>query len=261
MAFLLFVSLLWGPTALWLVYRSLRGPRGRLRETFTTVSEPMRSSQLAPDEPEALLGLDGYWVCETCRSLNHPEVNRCYGCRTAKGSAGRQAAGELPVTRGVPVMAEGSLGRQAAGELPVTRGVPVMAEGIARSSDEAAGMTVDPATPRDAPPAPAILVRAPEHAWSAAPPEAPAGVTVCPFLGFRDDPSTRYDFPDPANFCHATSERRAASVASPRRFVASMGGTRRPEPIGVEHQKSRCLTAAHEQCARHPAAKVVAANP
>jgi len=239
MAFLLFVSLLWGPTALWLVYRSLRGPRGRLRETFTTVSEPMRSSQLAPDEPEALLGLDGYWVCETCRSLNHPEVNRCYGCRTAKGSAGRQAAGELPVTRGVPVMAEG----------------------IARSSDEAAGMTVDPATPRDAPPAPAILVRAPELEWSAAPPWASAGVPICPFLGTKNDPSTRYDFPDPANFCHATSERRAASVASPRRFVASMGGTRRPEPIGVEHQKSRCLTAAHEQCARHPAAKVVAANP
>jgi hypothetical protein len=134
-----------------------------------------------------------------------------------------------------------------------------MADGIARPSGEAAGTTVAPATPRNAPPAPEIAVRAPEHVLSAAPPEAPAGVPVCPFLGFRNDPSTRYDFPDPANLCHATSERGATSVASPRRFVTSMAGTRRSQPIGVEHQKSRCLTAAHKQCARYPAVEVVAA--
>jgi hypothetical protein len=85
-------------------------------------------------------------------------------------------------------------------------------------------------------------------------------VPVCPFLGFKHDPSTRYDFPDAANFCHATSARRGAAVASPRRFVTGLSGARRAEPIGVEHQQSRCLTAAHELCARYPAAEGVAAN-
>ena len=238
LGFALFVTLLYGPTALWLGYRALRQYRGRLPEPFNAESKPMRRSQLAPDEVEALVGSDEFWVCGTCRSLNRREANRCYGCRTAKGSAGRQAPGELPVSRGVPVMADG----------------------IARSSGEAAGTTVALATPRDAPPAPEIRVRAPEHVLSAAPPEALAGVPVCPFLGFRDDPSTRYDFPDPGNLCHATSERGATSVASPRRFGTRMAGTRRSQPIDAEHQKSRCLTAAHEQCARYPAVEVVAAS-
>lgn len=238
LGFLLFVTLLWGPTALWLGYRSLRGHRGRLPGPFDGVSEPMRSSQLEPDQPAALVGSDGFWVCGTCSSLNRREANRCYGCQAAKGSPGRQAPNELLVSPGVPVMADG----------------------IARPSGKAAGTTVALATPRNAPPVPEILVRAPEHVLSAAPPEAAAGVPVCPFLGLGDDPSTRYDFPDPRNRCYATLERGATSMGSRRRFVTGMAGTRRPQPIGAEHQKSRCLTAAHGQCARYPAVEVVAAN-
>jgi len=255
----LIVALLWGPTALWLAYITIRGHRGQHDSgPFTAVSEPMRSLQLAPDELEALVELDGFWVCRTCRSLNRREGNRCYSCRTAKGIAGRQAPGQLPFSRGVPVMAEGIA--RSSGQLPFSRGVPVMAEGIARSSGAATGTTVAIATPRNAPPEPETHVPAPGHLLSAALLEAPAGVPVCPFLGWRDDPSTRYDFPDPTNLCHATSEWGATSVASPRRILTGVAGTRRSSPIGLGHQESHCLTAAHEQCARYPAVEVVAAN-
>jgi len=228
----LFVALLWGPTALWLVYRTLRGHRGRL-------SGPFSRSQLAPDELEASVDSDGFWACGTCSSLNRGEANRCYSCRTAKGSAGRQAPSELPVSPGVPVMAD-SVARSSR-ELPVSPGVPVMAASAARSSGEVAGTTLALATPRNAPPVSEVHVRAPEKVLSAAPSEAPGGVPVCPFLGLRKDPSTRYDFPDPGNSCRAA-------------------GARRPQPISVEHQKSRCLTAAHEPCARYVAVEMVAAN-
>jgi hypothetical protein len=236
----LVVTLFWGLTALWLAYRTPRGHRGRHPlESFTESS-------------------DGLWLCGTCLSLNRRDVNLCYNCRTAEVSAGRQTPGELSVSRGVPVMAEGIAGRQAPGELSVSRGVPVMAEGSAVSSGEAAGTTVAPATPRNAFPAPEILVRAPEHRLSAAVLGAPTSVPVCPFLGFRDDPSTRYDFPDPANLCHAPSGRASTSLASPRQFVTGSAGHRRPQPIAAQYQKSRCLTAAHEQCARYLAVEVVA---
>jgi hypothetical protein len=275
---ILLVTLLWGPTALWLVYRALRGSDGRLPESSIAVSEPMPSARLAADELEALVASDGFWVCDTCHSLNRREANRCYGCRTAKDSPGRQAPDELevgpgvpvmlPVSRGFPVMAE-DIARSARElpvrpgvpvMLPVSRGFPVMAEDIARSSGGAAPTTVALAAPRHAPPAPEIVAGAPEVATSAARPEAAAGARVCPFFGLKDDPSTRYDFPDPANRCHATSERGGTSVAPLRRFAIGTAGTTRSQPIGVIHQESLCLTAAHVQCAQYPAGDGVAAN-
>lgn len=236
----LVVTLLWGLTALWLAYRTPHEHRGRHPlESFT-------------------VGSDRLWLCWTCLSLNRRDVNLCYNCQTAKGITGRQTPGEMQVSRGYPVMADG-IARYPGG-LPVSRVVPVMAEGTAESSGEAAGTTVAPANPRNAPPAPEILVRAPDHLLSAAVLGAPTSVPVCPFLGFRDDPSTRYDFPDPANVCLAPSGRGTTSLASPRRFLTGTAGTRRPQPIAAQHQKSHCLTAAHQQCARYPAVEVVAAN-
>ncbi|HEY5275121.1 MAG TPA: hypothetical protein VIK38_01050 [Coriobacteriia bacterium] len=214
------VAVFWGLTATWLAYRTARGRRGRHPpESFAERS-------------------NGLWLCGTCLSLNRRDMNFCYNCRRAKGFSGRRTPGELPVSRGVPVMAKRSAG----------------------SSDEDAGTTVAPATPRNPPPAPEILVRAPEHLLSAAVVGALPNVPACPFLGFRDDSSTRYDFPDPANLCHATSGSGTTSVASPRRFVTGVAGTRRPQPIAAQYQKSLCLTAAHEQCARYLAVEVVAAK-
>lgn len=120
-------------------------------------------------------------------------------------------------------------------------------------SAEAAETTLAPAVPASDPLPPEILVGAPALAVSSAPSEAGAGLPVCPFLGFRDDPSTRCDFPDPANVCHATSAGGATSVAFARRLIAGKAGTRRSQPIAVEHQEVCCLTAAHRSCARYPA--------
>jgi hypothetical protein len=118
-----------------------------------------------------------------------------------------------------------------------------MADGIARSSGETAGTTVAFA-----------------HARFAAPPEAPAGVPICPLLGFKDDPATRYDFPDPRNCCHAVSRRSDTPVAFAQRFVNGVTGAGRSQPIGVEDQEARCLTPAHERCARYLAVEIITAR-
>ncbi len=270
----LFVALLWGPTALWLVYRTLRGRRGRL-------SGPFSRSQLAPDELEAVVGSDGFWACGTCRSLNRGEAERCYKCRMAKGAADRLAPSELPISPGVPVMAKGAADRLAPSELPISPGVPVMAKGaadrlapselpispgvpvmakgaadrlapselpispgvpvmakdIARPAREPAGTTVALASPRNAGPAPEVLVRTPEKVLFAASSEAPAGAPICPFLRSPNEPSTPSDIPDQANLC---------------------GLDQYFQPIAVEFQQSRCVTAAHTRCARYTGADVPA---
>ena len=212
----LFVALLYGPTVLWLVFRTLRGYRRRVPESG--VSERMRTSQLAPGEGESLDDPDAFWACGGCRSLNRRESNRCYSCRMAKDSASRLAPGQQTVSGWVPVMADD----------------------IARSTGVAVGTAGIPPATWNAPKTPEVPVGAPEQPTVAARPEAPAGATVCPFLGLRNDPSTRYDFPDPGNSCRPT-------------------GTTRSQPIDLGHQQSRCLTAAHVQCARYRAVEVVVA--
>ena len=203
---------------------------------------------------------DGTWYCRTCHSLNRREANRCYSCRMAKDSAGRQTPGRPAGSPGVPVMAESiarSAGRPAGGpRVPV----PVTAARIARSSGKAAGATVARATSKIAAAAPKVAVLAPAHVVFAVQPEASALVSVCPFLGLRDDPSTRYDFPESANRCHSASRRGGGSVAFFPRTIAAFSGTKRPQPIGLEHQASCCLTTAHETCARYRTVKGVAAN-
>jgi hypothetical protein len=234
----LLVTLLWGPTALWLAYRAVLGHRGRLSGSSDIAYEPMRSSQPSTDEIEALVARDGFWVCWTCRSLNRREAKVCYGCKTAMDSAGRQAPAEPAVTRMVPVMADG----------------------IARSAGEVAGATVSRVASGDALPAPGVLVRDPVPVFLAAPRESPRGAPACPYLGFRDDPTTRCDFPDPRNLCHAAPDRGETPFAFPRGLITRKGSTTRSSPIGPEHQGSTCLAATYEQCARYPAAEAVAAN-
>jgi hypothetical protein len=214
----LFIALLYGPTALWLVLRTLRGHRRRLPESG--VSERMRGAELASGEGESLDDPDAFWACGGCRSLNRRESNRCYSCRMAKDATSRQAAGQQTASGWVPVMADDT----------------------ARSTGVAVGTTVIPPAPWNAPKTPEIPVGAPEQLTVAAGPGAPAVAPVCPFLGLRNDPSTRYDFPDPGNSCRPA-------------------GSTRSQPIDLGHQQSRCLTVAHTQCARYRAVEaVVAAN-
>jgi hypothetical protein len=237
LGFALLLTLLWGPTALWLAYRALRGHRSRRSELFTVGSETVPIPLRAPGQPEGLAS-QGFWVCGACRSMNRRKAKHCYSCQTAMGSTGQPAPGVQPVSRMVPVMAEG----------------------LARRSGETTRTTAPPAAPGTDLPRLDVLARDPGLVLTAAPHEAVTGAPVCPFLGFRNDPSTRCDFPDPRNLCHAASERGAPSFASPWRFIPGNAGSMRPQEIGASHQKSDCLTAVHERCARHPAAQLVAAT-
>jgi hypothetical protein len=211
----LFVALLYGPTVLWLVVRTLRGHRRRLPESFA--SEHASSSQLASRDGEALDDPDAFWACAGCRSLNRRESSRCYSCRLAKDSASRPAPGQ----------------QTASGW------VPVMADDIAESTGAAGGAAVIPPAPWSAPKMLEVPDGAPEQPTVAVGPGAPGVATVCPFLGLRSDPSTRYDFPDPGNSCRPA-------------------GTTRSQPIDLGHQQARCLTVAHVHCARYRAVEVVA---
>ena len=87
-------------------------------------------------------------------------------------------------------------------------------------------------------PAPVIAALAddPAPVLTAAQRATPLSPPVCPFLGFRDDPSTRCDYPDPRNQCHATSS------ASRRQFLPGQAGAKRSREIDASHQQSRCLT-------------------
>jgi hypothetical protein len=185
-------------------------------------SETVGSPLPAPVQPDVLVA-QGFWVCGACRSVNRREAKRCYGCKTAVEPTDQP----LPVAQ------------------PVRELVPVMAEGAAVSSDGAAMTTALLAAPWTNAPTPNAVVGDPEPVLTAAQHEVPAGVAVCPVLGFRNDPSTRCDFPDPRNLCHAAPERGATSFASPRRFIPGRAGSMRSEEIGASHQKSVCLTTAH----------------
>jgi hypothetical protein len=237
LGFALFLTLLWGPTALWLGYRALRGHRSRRAGSFIVASDTAEGPLPGPGVADALLA-QGFWVCEACRSVNRRGTKRCYGCKTALEPTSQPAPSAQPAVRMVPVMAEG---------------VAVPAGGTARTTVPAATSWTNPAVFH-------VLESEPEPVVSAAPHEAPAGVPVCPFLGFRNDPSTRCDFADPRNFCHAASAPGAASSASRRRFIPGRAGSTRSQEIGASHQSSLCLTTAHERCAHYPAVPVVAAS-
>ena len=234
----LLITILYGPIAVWLAFRAFRGPGVRFRQPFNALSEPIGSSDLARDELVSPVASDGSWICGACSSLNRREANRCYACRTDKGFAAEQAPGQLRTSAGFAGMADGT----------------------ARSSAATAGSSVALAAPTVSPPAPERLVSAGGDAWSAAPPAALAGVPICPLLGFSDDPATRYDFPDPRNCCHAVERRNGTPVPFARRLVNGVTGGGRSQLISVEIQEARCLTPAHERCARHLAVHVVSAQ-
>jgi hypothetical protein len=271
LAIALVVALVGGPTAIWLGYRTMRRQRPRQAlDPRIEVAEPARNTQRAPDGARAQVEAEGFWVCERCRSLNLRAANRCYSCRAAKGVADPRVPQRPPIGRGVPVMAARARGGRSAGDVPVRGGLPVIADGRARSPE---GPSVDrrvPALSRDLdssrrePSRTTVAVAAPgaSHALvSATHSEAPsASAPVCPFIGWRDDPSTRYDFPDPANLCHATAGRATAAATPRGRVPAGSSGHERPQPIDPGYQVSSCLTALHVACARYPSGEVVAAH-
>ncbi len=309
----LFVALLLGLAAAWLINHALRARPGTA-EAGNVAPGAKRGSQPSPEELAALVGQDGFWACLTCHSLNRREANHCYACHAAKSSPGPPKPDAPPAGRRVPAAARRSprypgdaggtamaggttlaggtamaggttlAGTTVPGATTVARSatVAVAAAGRVRGpvagsavaagqSGPAAGSAVAAASEsrpaasesrpaaESADPAAIVLGRDPGPGSSGAR-LALSGVPVCPFLGFRDDPSTRCDFPDPRNLCHATSNRGATSFASRRRFAIGMARSAQSKPIDAAHQKSRCLSPTHVQCARYPAAQPVAAE-
>ena len=121
LGFALLLTLLWGPTALWLAYHAVRGRRSQRSESFNVASDTATNSPVASGRPELLVA-QGFWICEACHSLNRRETKRCYSCKTTAGSTSQPSPAQQPVGGKVAVMAEAV---PAKADM-----VPVMAEAI-----------------------------------------------------------------------------------------------------------------------------------
>ncbi len=84
-----------------------------------------------------------------------------------------------------------------------------------------------------------------------------AGLSICPFLGMEEDPSTWYDFADPRNLCHAVPSGGSTPLGFLRRRLTGRSGAGRNQVITAAQQRTRCLTAAHRDCARYMVAMSV----
>jgi len=284
----LILALLWGPTALWLIVRAARGPGSSRPDSFVDAGA---SSQQAQDAPDMLL-LE-YWVCTDCRSVNHLGAMRCYGCGTDRAPmepAAPATPDPLPTgTSWVPVM-DAATDRHAAepvaamlrtaalASAPVHDVSPPELDAVpaaAVAATAASGKRRSRATGRaSAARAPATLADASvaAHTATAAPviigpadgapvrptrrrarSTEPAVPRACPFLGFKDDPTTRCDYADARNVCHAAAAAAASSgTVAGRLRRGGRGG--RSASISPAHQASLCLTANHQQCERYPKA-------
>ncbi len=315
----LLVTLLWGPTAVWLVYRAVRGHEGRYQGLTTHAPDETLAPPIDPRGTDPLVEL-GFWICAACKSLNREGAMRCYACRaradvagpaiatTAPGTSQRAPHADpmgdpgAPASNPAPARAP-EFGAPAAPptpwlQPPVATPAPLRGAPVARATppmDRPVAPAVPSVTATDRatplpPPPPAVRVTLPVHppapaaGWAATiapvatpvdavpgPParilEARAGLSVCPFLGTRDEPSTWFDFPTAGNLCHATSGGTPPSstpLAALRRLIS---GSTASDPVLVplDHQRAFCLAAVYEQCSRFPAgatppaARVVAA--
>ena len=291
--FVLILMLLWGPTALWLVYRAARGPRGRSVGFVDAAAAWEDRPQPAPDPADPTERPGEGWVCTTCHSVNRPRASRCYACGASPESGAVAKPAEVPTTYpGVAVMGTAAPVARPAMDGPTPR-VPVAATSVAgtptteaaplapmpREPAPVAGVAVrpasaavvartssGPATPvTPLPPMPAAVLPAavlpaaapdPVRTARAVPVIAPQ---ACPFLGFKDDPSTRCDFPDARNVCHAPAPAGATWEARVRRLGSGMPSGGRSRVVDAAHQASHCLTPGHDRCPRFPEPEQAAA--
>lgn len=182
-ALFLVVLVLWGPTALWLIYHSTRS---------------------AP-EPSVFQGLEA-------ERRAHPTV-------------AKTAAATRPAAAGQGAAARKGASSALWGVTPAPMPIP--------SAKQPQGLV--------APGAPAEL------AGSAA-----AIPTVCAYLGTKDDPATRFDFPYAGNECHAGLRAGGGAALGDRlRQMVLRGKGQGSEAIGLDQQATLCLTAAHVRCPRY----------
>ena len=292
------LGLLWGPTALWLIYRAVRGPTAGTREAFARAPARPRTEQGPLD---AVLRNE-YWICRDCRSVNHLGAMQCYSCGLKRPQPEPVAPEPAATPNGWVAVMDPAVGRRTSEPAVRTRAQPIssalppdpppaapmpeLAPGPAMVVAGAAAASRGtkrprtarrPRTPAGGPTAAELSVLAhmtgaPPAAVAPAPsgpppPEAPLQLPqftpsiappVCPYLGFKDDPATQCSYPDDRNVCHAAAAE-ASSMPSPRRLVQGVRGRGRTLPISAEHQATLCLTTEHRQCDRFPAAHLPAA--
>ena len=283
----LIIALLWGPTLLYLVFRAARGPANRGPDPFAGNGEAADSA--ASGQGTIL----GYWLCRSCRSANRLADRRCYGCRAERSAvdllapipapADPQPAGNgwVPVMDPAPRFA--ALADVSAHSFTAAPGVepdgppsdpePAVAAAPATASRArrrarstmVAGVATGPAVLAEVPLATsaslAAAVASPAAvatpAAVAVPQTSRSAPPVCPFLGLKGDPATRFDYPDQRNLCHAATAGGAKALPVLQRLKPLTTGAK-AVPIDPAHQASLCLTADHEQCARYPVAVPIA---
>ena len=290
------LALLWGPTALWLIFRAVRGPTGGTRESFTREPARRRTEQL----PLEAVIRNEYWICKDCRSVNHLGAMQCYACGIKRPPPEPVAPEPALTGNGWVAVMDPTVARRTTEPVPVTRLQPTtsarppdppvavpMPEPAPEPAMAAAGAAASRATKRSRAPkrprtpaggATAAELSVAAH-MTAAPPAAvaPAAIApaapepapplaqltpsitppVCPYLGFKDDPATQCSYPDDRNVCHAAAAKAGSSIPSPLRLVR---GGRRTLPISAEHQAMLCLTTEHRQCDRYPKAHLSAGS-
>lgn len=264
LGFAILITLLCGPTALWLLYRSAVSPRSRVPNSLQSGI----TAESPPPTATTTLSQDGFWACPSCRSVNRPTMTRCYSCRTKRGEVSAAEPDGAPATPAaipvvpdprvpIPIMVE-ELGPGAATP-PAPVAAPLVGAVAAGGSVATVAARAQVTSPGPAPASPtsaspAVAATAPGDASGGGPvtrqeagpdgratrpePSLAEPPGVCPFLGLRDDPSTRLDFADSRNACHAAARRNAG------------GGRARgkAQPIPPAYQGTTCLTAHHAAC-------------
>ena len=287
----LIFALLWGPTLVWLVLRAASGSGSRRPDSFADGHSPGESSSLAPEallldywvcRDCRSVNHQGANHCYSC-GVDRAPVEQAPPIEQAP-PVRPPTPDPLPSGNDwVPVMGASAaqhatqdtaatVRRMSNGQTrdpiePVLDPEPVPAAAVAAT---AARATRRPRRPRRGDAAPAVAVAdasVAAHAAAAAPVSfaaadvetAPPTVRqvpvsappVCPYLGFKDDPATRLDYPDDRNVCHAAAVS-GASRPSRRRLVRGGANGGRSVAISTDHQVSLCLTAMHQQCERYP---------
>lgn len=291
---LVFVVLcLWGPTALWLIYRSTRAKPDR--PLFQGLQAERESTH--KNAVDTLVVEGGYWVCGSCRSVNRPDSSRCYNCRAEAGAAPvAMAVDQVEAASAIPASiaqtGSGPANETFASDTPPSRWGPLRSasgphsssakdrerapDDHAKPADSTAAVTSGPeAAPASAAAPPRQGLIGSTGLWGA--PQEPArrhagtrpttevgpvgpphpdvrladGLTVCPYLGTRDDPATRFDFPYAGNACHAGVATNSGPARAGRLLQTFQRMTHQgPQPIALDHQATICLAAAHVQCPR-----------
>ncbi len=177
--FLIVVLLLWGPTAVWLIYRATRSQPEKPK--FTGMDEGRDPTGETAVTTLVIEG--GYWVCGTCRSVNRPDTSRCYNCRAAAGAGAAIEPHERDVRPMVPVMAAevGTPTAEVAEPEPAT----VLHVAAAAEPIDAIAHRNPPAPPPPprVDPMPGLAPRTGQARWgqtSAPSPDAPAGAAPAP---------------------------------------------------------------------------------